>query len=70
MMEVSFPNRHAELARVSGHHTPETLVADLAKRLDESGDAKNQAGTESNFKKLQGILKTIASLYPPDALKR
>ena len=46
------------------------FVADLAKRLDESGDAKNQAGTESNFKKLQGILKTIASLYPPDALKR
>ena len=46
------------------------FVADLAKRLDESGDAKNQAGTESTFKKLQGILKTIASLYPPDALKR
>lgn len=45
------------------------FVADLAKRLDESGDAKDQAGTETNFKKLQGILKTIAALYPPDALK-
>lgn len=45
------------------------FVADLAKRLDESGDAKNQGGTEANFKKLQGILKTIGSIYPPEALK-
>ncbi len=40
------------------------FVADLAKRLDESGDSKDQAGTEANFKKLQGILKQIRSLYP------
>ena len=45
------------------------FATDLAKRLDESGDTNDQAGTEANFKKLQGILKTIASLYPPDALK-
>ena len=45
------------------------FATDLAKRLDESGDANDQAGTEANFKKLQGILKTVASLYPPDALK-
>lgn len=45
------------------------FVTDLAKRLDESGDANDQAGTEANFKKLQGILKSTASLYPPDALK-
>ncbi len=45
------------------------FVADLAKRLDESGDANDQAATEANFKKLQGILKSIESLYPPDALK-
>ena len=43
------------------------FVADLAKRLDESGDGKDQAGTEANFKKLQGILKQIRSLYPSDA---
>lgn len=44
-------------------------VADLATRLDESGDAKDQASTEANFHKLQGILKTIESLYPPESLK-
>jgi 3',5'-cyclic-nucleotide phosphodiesterase len=31
LMEVSFPNDHAELAHVSGHHTPKTLDAELAK---------------------------------------
>lgn len=45
------------------------FVAALATRLDESGDAKDQAGTEANFKKLQGILKTIESLYAPEQLK-
>lgn len=45
------------------------FVTVLATRLDESGDAKDQAGTEVNFKKLQGILKTIESLYPADQLK-
>ncbi len=45
------------------------FVAALAARLDESGDAKDQAGTEQNFKKLQGILQTIESLYPADQLK-
>jgi hypothetical protein len=42
------------------------FVTDLAKRLDELGDSKDQAGTEANFKKLQGILKQIRSLYPSD----
>jgi rubrerythrin len=45
------------------------FVADMAKRLDESGDATDQAGTETNFKKLQGILKTIEAQYPPQTLK-
>lgn len=45
------------------------FVADLAKRLDESGDSNDQAATEAHFKKLQGILKTIAALYPPEDLK-
>jgi cAMP phosphodiesterase len=31
LMEVSFPNRHARLAEVSGHHTPSTLAVDLQK---------------------------------------
>jgi rubrerythrin len=45
------------------------FVADIAKRLDESGDANDQAGTEANFKKLQGFLKTIESEYLPEQLK-
>ena len=45
------------------------FVESLAKRLDESGDANDQAATEANLKKLQGILKSIASLYPPEDLK-
>lgn len=31
LMEVSFPDEHHQLAKVSGHHTPETLGSDLAK---------------------------------------
>ncbi len=31
LMEVSFPNAEGRLARVSGHHTPETLAADMKK---------------------------------------
>ncbi len=31
LMEVSFPNEQAELARVSGHHTPATLGRELEK---------------------------------------
>lgn len=31
LMEVSFPNAEAKLARASGHHTPETLAKDLKK---------------------------------------
>ena len=31
LMEVSFPNEHDQLARVSGHHTPETLKNELPK---------------------------------------
>ncbi|GAB5546537.1 MAG: 3',5'-cyclic-nucleotide phosphodiesterase [Sandaracinaceae bacterium] len=31
LMEVSFPDEHHHLAKVSGHHTPETLAVDLSK---------------------------------------
>jgi 3',5'-cyclic-nucleotide phosphodiesterase len=37
LMEVSFPNAQARLARDSGHHTPETLARDLRK-LERSHD--------------------------------
>lgn len=56
----------ANLAKVTANAK---FVASLADRLDESGDAKDQAATEANFKKLQDILKTIEALYPPALLK-
>ena len=31
LMEVSFPDEHHQLAKVSGHHTPETLALDIEK---------------------------------------
>lgn len=40
------------------------FVATLAQRLDATGDAKDKAGTESNFKKLQGVLSMIRADYP------
>ena len=39
------------------------FVATLAGRLDATGDAKDKAGTESNFRKLQGVLKVILADY-------
>jgi len=39
------------------------FVATLAERLDVSGDAKDKSGTESNFKKLERILKSIRKNY-------
>ncbi len=40
------------------------FVATLAQRLDATGDAKDRAGTESNFRKLQAILKLMRANYP------
>jgi 3',5'-cyclic-nucleotide phosphodiesterase len=31
LMEVSFPDEHHRLAKISGHHTPESLALDFAK---------------------------------------
>ena len=43
------------------------FVVTLAQRLDATGDAKDKAGTESNFSKLQGVLSVIRADYPkPD----
>ena len=46
-----------------------TYIANIATRLDEAGDANDQASTEANFKKLQNFLKTIEAQYPPEELK-
>lgn len=43
-------------------------VADLADRLDKAGDANDQASSEANFGKLQGVLKAIQAQYPPATL--
>ncbi|MDQ6967071.1 MAG: hypothetical protein Q9M14_00120 [Mariprofundaceae bacterium] len=39
------------------------FVAILAERLDMSGDAKDKSSTESNFKKLQRVLRAIRKNY-------
>ncbi len=44
-------------------------VATLAQRLDATGDAKDKTGTESNFRKLQQILRVIRADYPGGAGK-
>jgi len=45
------------------------FVATLAERLDATGDAKDKAGTESNFRKLKGVLGGIRANYPKTAGK-
>jgi len=37
LMEVSFPNEQHKLAKVSGHHTPESLDKELKKLRDHKG---------------------------------
>lgn len=49
-----------KLAKVK---TNSQFVATLAERLDASGDAKDKAGTESNFQKLQKVLKSVRENY-------
>ncbi len=60
----------AALPSHASHLSPDKLmqvkanvkfVAILAKRLDATGDASDKAGTVSNFRKLQSILKTLRS---------
>jgi 3',5'-cyclic-nucleotide phosphodiesterase len=36
LMEISFPDEHHRLAKASGHHTPETLAAELTKLHDHT----------------------------------
>lgn len=44
-------------------------IEKIASDLDSTGDAGDQAGTESNFKKLEGALKLIEVQYPAEMLK-
>jgi hypothetical protein len=69
-LPVSLLTENGKFYLIAGDHEPlNKELADIVKRLDESGDANDQAGTEANFKKLQGILKTIEAQYPPETLK-
>ncbi len=44
-------------------------IEKLAADLDASGDAGDQAKTEANFKKLEGVLKLIEAQYSAEMLK-
>jgi cAMP phosphodiesterase len=72
LMEVSFPNAEARLARASGHHTPETLAKDMRKL--GAARAKElptllyhikpsfQATVERECGKLKGLNLTVCAL--------
>jgi len=70
LMEVSFPNEEARLARASGHHTPETLARDLRK-LPGSSELPTllyhmkptfQAKVERECARLRGLNLTVCAL--------
>lgn len=70
LMEVSFPNHLAQLARVSGHHTPETLGREMQK-LERSKELPTllyhikpsfQAAVERECARLSRLNLTICSL--------
>jgi cAMP phosphodiesterase len=70
LMEVSFPNDKARLARVSGHHTPETLARDLTK-LQRSQELpillyhikpSFQSVVERECARLKGLNLTVCAL--------
>jgi len=70
LMEVSFPNEEGRLARVSGHHTPDTLARDL-KKLPGSKELPTllyhikpsfQAKVERQCARLRGVNLTICAI--------
>lgn len=67
----ALPEKSSDLAaeKLSKLKANAKFVTALADRLDKSGDAKDQAGTEANFKKFQTVLKEIKSLYSDSAAK-
>lgn len=76
LMEVSFPNAEARLAKVSGHHTPETLAKDMAKLARRPGHQRVkelptllyhikpsfQATVERECARLKGLNLTVCGL--------
>ncbi len=70
LMEVSFPNDEARLARLSGHHTPQTLASDLQK-LERSRELPTllyhikpsfQAKVERECARLKHLNLTVCAL--------
>lgn len=70
LMEVSFPNEQQRLATLSGHHTPQTLVKDLAK-FGAPQDLPTllyhikptfQSAVEKQCAKLKGVNLSVLSL--------
>jgi 3',5'-cyclic-nucleotide phosphodiesterase len=70
LMEVSFPNDKQDLATASGHHTPRTLMEDLAK-LSNPGELATmlyhikppfQSEVEKECAKLPGVNLTVLQL--------
>ncbi len=66
---AALPSRSGSLPpdKLAQVKTNVQFVVNLAHRLDATGDAKDKAGTEYNFSKLQGVLSVIRADYPkPD----
>lgn len=68
---AALPARSASLGpeKVAQVKANAKFVDTLAERLDATGDAKDKAGTESNFQKLKVLLKTIRANYPGSSQK-
>jgi cAMP phosphodiesterase len=72
LMEVSFPNDEAKLARVSGHHTPHTLLEDMKKLGSKKArelptllyhiKPSFQARVERECAKLKGVNLSVCAL--------
>lgn len=62
----ALPDKSADLSadKLDKVKSNAKYVADIAKRLDESGDAGDQVATQANYKKLQNLLKAIETQYP------
>ena len=68
---AALPARSASLSadKLAAVKANAKFVAAVAERLDVAGDAKDKGGTEANFEKLKGLLKTIRSNYAGSAQK-
>jgi 3',5'-cyclic-nucleotide phosphodiesterase len=70
LMEVSFPNDEAKLARLSGHHTPQTMAEDM-KKFERSSELPTllyhikpsfQAKVERECARLKRLNLTVCAL--------